>query len=166
MSKSTTGFRRITGIQFQLCIHHFREKCPLWLNISNTWFEWLFCWHICRLNIMSWPTIQCMLALVYNSCDVIGYHCNMKALQKQPIAIFLVYKHWPHISLIFTFCQLWNKRSHCFNSQLGSGWHINNNGWRHKKHPYISYLLVLAYISKMKLVTLIFYCRIVISNQR
>ena len=24
-------------------------------------------------------------------------------------------------------CQPWNKRSHCFSSHLGSGWHINND---------------------------------------
>ena len=29
-----------------------------------------------------------------------------------------------------------NKISHCFNRQLASGWHINNNGWRSKKYRY------------------------------
>ena len=52
------------------------------------------------------------------------------------IAIFLVYKHWRYISFDIQICQPQNKRSHCFKSQLGSGWHINNNGWRHEKHRY------------------------------
>ena len=54
------------------------------------------------------------------------------------IAIFLVYKHWRHIPFDIQICQPRNKRSHCFNSQLGSGWHINNNRWRHEKHRCIT----------------------------
>ena len=50
------------------------------------------------------------------------------------IAIFLVYKHWRHISFDIQICQPRKKRSHCFASESGSGWHINNNGWLHEKH--------------------------------
>ena len=52
------------------------------------------------------------------------------------IAIFLVNKHWRPISFDIEICQQRKKRSHCFNSQSGFGWHINDNGWRHEKHRY------------------------------
>ena len=34
-------------------------------------------------------------------------------------------KHWLHVSFDIQICQQRNKRRHCFNSQLGSGWHIS-----------------------------------------
>ena len=60
-----------------------------------------------------------------------------KSVSPSPfMAIFLVYKHWFHISFDNEICQPRNKRSCCFNSHLASGWYINNNGWRNEKYRY------------------------------
>ena len=40
------------------------------------------------------------------------------------------------ILLLFKFCHPQNKRIFCLNSQLMSGWHINDNRWRNNEYRY------------------------------
>ena len=54
----------------------------------------------------------------------------------QVIAMFLVYKHWRHISFDIQIFQSLNNSMHCFASQQTSGWHIDDNRWRNEKHGY------------------------------